>query len=108
MRRLLILFFTVFLFGCPAADRSVGAACRDDFDCRDECLEDWPGGFCTLSCRDDRDCPPTSVCTDTRGGVCLLLCDGDRDCANMLDDNDYECRSRRNIDRGNDDVCVPD
>lgn len=108
MARILILVFISLLLGCPPGNRSVGGACRDDFDCADRCLEDWPGGFCTIECRDDRDCPASSVCTDHRGGVCLLLCDSDRECRDVLDDNDYECRRRDNVDRGSDDVCYPD
>ena len=109
MRQLLLFVLCAPLFlSCNPTNRSVGAECRDDFDCRDRCLSDWPGGFCTLDCRDDRDCPQDTVCTDTRGGVCLFLCDDSRECRDRLGDNDYKCDDRRNVERGDDDVCVPD
>lgn len=107
MRALMILVLAVTCLSCSPTDRSVGAACRDDGDCRDRCLTDWPGGFCTIDCRDDRDCPPDAVCSDTRGGVCLLLCRDDRECKDFLDDNHYKCDRRRNASGGNDDVCIP-
>ena len=108
MIRAFVLYLALFVMGCPPVDRAVGAACNGDRDCQDRCLTDWPGGFCTLNCRDDRDCPTDAVCTDTRGGVCLMLCDSSRECRDLLDDNDYECDDRRNVRGGRDDVCVPD
>ena len=109
MTRYILSLAVIFgAFACSPVDRAVGAACDSDRDCRDRCLTDWPGGFCTLECRDDRDCPPEAVCSDTRGGVCLLTCDVNRDCQDMLDDNDYRCDDRRNVEGGRDEVCVPD
>lgn len=109
--RILSGFLLSILIGglsCSPLDRGVGAPCRDDFDCRERCLEDWPGGFCTMNCDDDRDCPPDAVCSDTRGGVCLFPCDNNAECRDMLDDNDYVCDRLRNRGGGSDDVCVPD
>ena len=102
------LLLIAFALGCSPTDRSVGAACRDHFDCKDRCLSDWPGGMCTLDCRDDRDCPPDSACSDTKGGVCLLLCRSNSECRDMLGDSDYKCDDLRNRGGGRDDVCVPD
>lgn len=105
---LTIVLLLVALGGCDGPDASVGAACIDDRDCRDECLRDWPGGFCTLRCRDDLDCPRDSVCIDGNGGVCMLLCRDSRECRDRLGDNDYKCDDRRREEGGRDDVCVPD
>ena len=71
--------------GCGGSDvsRMVGARCTDSADCDDKCLlpgGDWPGGFCTMSCDDDRDCPMDSVCVQDEGGVCLFTCAVDPDC----------------------------
>jgi hypothetical protein len=103
-----LLLVMGLVFGCDGPSRGVGAPCIDDFDCRDRCLEDWPGGFCTLPCRDNRDCPPDSACIDSHGGVCMLLCRDSRECRNMLGSDDYECHGRRDTHRDRWDVCVPD
>lgn len=106
---LALLIALATLAACnPGIDRSVGAPCFDDHDCRDRCLEDWPGGFCTLRCRDNRDCPPDTVCVDSRGGVCMLLCDNSPHCRDMLGDDDYQCDDRRDVHRDRWDVCIPD
>lgn len=94
--------------GCDTTDRAVGAACGDDFDCQDRCLRDWPGGFCTLSCRDNRDCPRDAVCVESRGDVCMLLCGNSGECKDWLGDNDYACHGRRDVHDERWDVCVPD
>ncbi len=40
------------------------------------CLRDavFPGGFCTVQCDTDADCPGSSVCVDRDQGVCLFSC----------------------------------
>lgn len=105
---LILLALALTGLSCDSTSRSVGAACIDDFDCRDRCLGNWPGGFCTLSCRDDRDCPTDAACVDSRGGICLLLCRDSRECRDILGDNDYKCDDRRTVHRDEADVCVPD
>ncbi len=94
---LLCCMTTLALMACGSPARDIGAACSDDRDCTDRCIEDYPGGMCTLSCRDDRDCPPDAACADTKGGICLLLCDNDRDCEDQLEE-DYECDNVRSRD----------
>ena len=67
---------------CGPNDGLVGGACNDHRDCKERCLEgkDYPGGMCTVDCRDDRDCPGGTYCTDKSGGVCLLACGNSGDC----------------------------
>ena len=110
MVRFLFIAFALLAFSCSPTNQTVGGACSDDRDCKDRCLKSWPGGFCTVDCRDDRDCPSDTVCSDRDGGVCLLLCDDNRWCRDTLDDNDYKCDDVRNRDDRDirDDVCVPD
>ncbi|MCB9571282.1 MAG: hypothetical protein H6709_04250 [Kofleriaceae bacterium] len=71
--------------GCGGSDvsREVGARCDVSAECDDRCLMpggDWPGGFCTLSCDSDADCPSDARCVDDEGGVCLFECALPADC----------------------------
>lgn len=70
----------------------VGGECRDDFDCAERCLsgDDFPRGTCSVSCRDDRDCPGGTYCVDEAGGTCLLACGAHADCrpGYVCDDTD--------------------
>jgi hypothetical protein len=72
--------------GCQSSDvsRDLGARCDLSSECDDRCLApstDWPGGFCTVTCDTDADCPSDSACTDEAGGgVCLFTCIGDVSC----------------------------
>lgn len=71
---------------CQSSDvsRALGARCATDSDCDEKCLEpsaDWPGGFCTLICDTDDDCPGGSRCTTEDDGVCEISCGSDADCA---------------------------
>lgn len=63
-------------------DSVIGATCFDDRDCFSRCARggDFPGGFCTLSCRDDLDCTSDTICTDTQDGICLFPCVGHAEC----------------------------
>ena len=111
MQRILaILLVLVSLTACNETNRTVGAACDRDADCRDRCLEGWPGGFCTVDCDVNADCPGGTICADMHGGVCLFLCDSGEECRDRLGDDDYRCDDRRNRGDGGDrdDVCVPD
>lgn len=65
-----------------AIDDEVGATCIDDRDCLERCEvgNDFPGGFCTVTCRDDADCPFDTICSGIRGNICLYDCAIDRDC----------------------------
>ncbi len=55
-------------------DRTIGAACTADTQCDHQCFQgpNYPGGFCSLSCTGDVDCPSDAVCADN--GVCLFAC----------------------------------
>lgn len=64
--------------------RTLGARCDRSAECDDRCLppgEDFPGGFCSVSCESSGDCPSGASCTATEAGVCLFDCAGDADCA---------------------------
>lgn len=95
MRSLLAL---VFLVGCGVdseVNRTVGARCDSKDDCKERCLvdaDDYPGGICSVSCLDVRDCPADSACVDDEGGVCLFVCDTDADCEFM--GPGWQCKSR--------------
>jgi hypothetical protein len=77
------LAFLVLLVGAchsgPGVDDLVGATCVSDTDCRDRCFTDgndhFPGGFCSLPCESDFDCPVDTACVTTAGGVCMFGCD---------------------------------
>ena len=83
--------------GCHGGgtDDLVGATCRDSRDCVERCERggDFPDGFCTIGCIDDRDCPSDTACTDTHGRVCLFPCRDQRDC-DFLGPR-YGCREKR-------------
>jgi hypothetical protein len=77
-------------------DEEVGARCRSDNDCLDRCLGpsgEYPEGFCTLDCGDNRDCPRDTDCIDREGGVCLFQCFDNADC-NFLGPG-WQCRDER-------------
>lgn len=78
-------------------DDVIGATCIDDRDCYAECARggDLAGGFCTLRCRDDRDCTSDTVCTDAHDGICLIPCRAHADCA--LLGPSYFCREKRDF-----------
>jgi len=81
--RPLLLLSGLALVGCHAdvgpTGLTVGASCRDQFDCAagSFCLQDrgFPDGTCTQNCGSDGDCPGDSRCVEVHGGVCLLPCD---------------------------------
>lgn len=81
---------------CQSSDvsRDVGARCDADADCNVRCLtpgNDWPGGFCTVLCDTDNDCPENTRCIDEDGGVCAYSCDTDPDCQFL---GAYTCEPR--------------
>lgn len=81
--------------------RAIGARCDRSTECEDRCLTasgDWPGGFCTLSCATDQDCPEATLCIREDGaGACLFTCADDRGCAFL--GSGYACSERpRNVD----------
>ncbi len=63
--------------------RAVGAMCDEKAECDERCMPPdalTPGGFCTLSCLNDGDCPADTRCADVEGGVCLFACQHDLQC----------------------------
>jgi hypothetical protein len=86
----------VLLASCQNADvsRAVGARCDTNADCDTKCLVpdgDWPGGFCTMLCDSDTNCPEGTRCIDQDGGVCAFACTTDPDCTFL---GAYTCQSR--------------
>jgi hypothetical protein len=74
----------VLALGCSSADvtRALGARCASEGECDELCLTggDYPGGFCSLRCGDDGDCPDGARCVQEQGGACLFKCENDDDC----------------------------
>jgi len=95
MRALVVA--SLLLAGCHdnTVSDEVGSGCRDGRDCVDVCERggEFPGGFCTLSCLDDRDCTADSICADVDGGICLFECVTDGDC-DLLGAS-YVCKERK-------------
>lgn len=86
-----LLFWSASFWACGSDDDHgavgpnsalVGGRCDGNKDCQERCVTggDYPGGMCTVSCNDDRDCPSGSACVDASGGVCAPLCGGKGDC----------------------------
>lgn len=108
MKRFLLGF--VLLVGCGGdqIDTVVGAECTRDSQCDDRCLQDskdYPGGFCTLSCASDNDCPSDTVCIEKSGGVCLFLC-SELDCSRL--GPGWACHDKDRRTGGKDNVCIGD
>jgi hypothetical protein len=97
------------LAGCGVSSdvsRTVGARCDAMDECDERCLppsDDHPGGFCTVSCLDEGDCPAGTACVDEAGGVCLFACASDRQCEFL--GPGWSCESRDHIAGGEVDVC---
>lgn len=92
--------------GVGARGFLVGAACDADRQCDSRCVKgkNYPGGMCTVSCRDDRDCPGGTACVGDHGGICALTCGVHRDCDFM--GGAYRCDSKsRTGAKGNAMVC---
>ena len=96
--RLAIFAVAVLAIGaCQDSDvtREVGARCDTREECDDRCLvpsEDWPGGFCTIACEVDVDCPVGAACIEEEGGVCAFTCTTDPGCAFL--GSGYGCKER--------------
>lgn len=89
-------------------DGFIGAACTRNSDCDERCYDDqgsFPGGFCSVACRSDADCPSDTACVDKAGGVCMFLCSA-FDCGRL--GAPWRCKDKDNIGGGKDNVCIGD
>jgi hypothetical protein len=79
-----IALFALILAACGGSDvsRTLGARCDVLSECEDRCLtgDPFPGGFCSVSCDVESDCPGSAVCVDSEGGICLFPCTEPTDC----------------------------
>lgn len=93
--------------GSSQIDDVVGATCGRDSDCADRCYTGgaFPEGFCSISCRSDRDCPSDTVCADKEGGVCMFLCSA-LDCSRL--GPRWRCKEEDNRGGGKDLICTGD
>ena len=86
------------LAGCQSSDvsRELGARCDKSSECEERCLApsaDWPGGFCTISCDTDADCPSDSACVnEDSGAICAFVCATDGSCGFL--GMGYTCKER--------------
>ncbi len=110
MPRWIAIFASLLALGaaCGGSDvsRAVGARCDDSSECDDRCLlldADFPGGFCTLSCDDDADCPDDARCVEDEGGVCLFACEAEPGC-DFLGEG-WSCVTRAGRPEGEARVC---
>jgi hypothetical protein len=85
-------------------DELVGATCSDDRDCDERCFlgGDFPGGFCSIICDTDNDCPDDTFCMEESGGVCMFACPP-FDCDRL--GGGWSCRDRSRKSGGSVNVC---
>jgi len=86
----------------------VGGRCSKDGDCAERCARgnDFPGGYCTVTCRRDADCPSGTLCIEKNDGICLVPCSGQVSCAGF--GPEYRCDNlgRQGMKDVDADVCV--
>jgi hypothetical protein len=90
MPRWLVVAIAVAAVACQSSDvsRALGARCDVSSECDERCLAPgagWPGGFCTIACDTDDDCPGGARCAEVDGGVCLIDCADDAQCTYLGD-----------------------
>lgn len=96
--RIAMITLALALAACQSSDvsRELGARCDVAAECDERCLGpsmEWPGGFCSITCDTDNDCPLDAKCIDeSGGGVCAYSCLGDPGCYFL--GADYECHER--------------
>jgi len=74
--------------GCGQDDvgpqsRMIGGRCTNDGDCVRRCFVDavvFPGGYCSVPCASNDDCPARSSCVAREGGICMATCQATKDC----------------------------
>jgi len=116
MRLLILLPVVLGLLACgehpsPSAERPmpsnvVGARCQRDTDCASRCMTGaiFPGGFCSLHCVTQGQCPQGTVCVSVKDGVCVYPCNTTIDCS--LAGSNYSCTGKTDFAGGLYDVCV--
>lgn len=97
MRLPILVVIALAVAACQSSDvsRELGARCDVTADCDERCLlpsSDWPGGFCTIHCETDNDCPSDAACLEEEGGVCAFSCVADPGCAYL--GAGYTCKER--------------
>lgn len=98
MRNAIFALALAAIAGCQSSDvsRELGARCDRNSECDERCLApspEWPGGFCTISCDVNADCPSGSACVDEGGnGVCAFTCATDAGCVFL--NVGYACKER--------------
>jgi len=86
------------LVACQSSDvsRELGARCDLNSECDERCLTpstDWPGGFCTITCDSDADCPSDAACiNEETSAVCAYTCFTDPGCQFL--GAGYKCSER--------------
>ena len=111
--RLFVLTSLVLLVGCGGHDAGdidpiIGASCASDRDCDTRCYidpADFPGGFCSLPCETDNDCPSDTYCMEKAGGMCLFACP-EFDCSRL--GAGWRCRDKTRESGGTVSVCIGD
>ncbi len=90
-------------------DETIGATCARDGDCEDRCFLDnndkFPGGFCSIVCVSDQDCPADAFCMTAGGGACLFACP-QFNCADL--GPGWQCKAKDRIGGGEASVCIGD
>ena len=87
-------------------DETIGAPCTSDRECDARCYldnGDYPGGFCSMSCQSDNDCPADTYCIQKDGGVCLFSCPA-FDCGRL--GNNWGCHEKDRVSGGKTTVCI--
>src|SRR5262245_53543464 len=105
MKRI-VAIAVLLIAGCgnDGIDREIGATCVTDRDCVDRCYNgpEFPGGFCSLQCQSDLDCPIDTLCMSTNGGTCMFECP-QFDCGRL--GPGWRCRLRSHAAGGDANVC---
>jgi hypothetical protein len=84
MRIAIVAVFAIAACQSSDVSRELGARCDTRNDCDERCLvpsPDWPGGFCTIACETDLECPEGGACLEEEGGICAFLCASNIGCS---------------------------
>jgi hypothetical protein len=85
-------------------DDVIGSSCTSDRDCDTRCYlgGDFPGGFCSVPCQTDLDCPADAYCIAESDGVCMFACPA-FDCFRL--GPGWACRDKDHQSGGTVNVC---